>query len=159
MKIDNAVIFARKFTYIYCRWICFCRDNERQISWLQTSFLHLFSFLGKLPNWGMDTVFLHQIILYALLWSRHTKIFLLVPIVTEMRKVKCFSAILVVSQLVIFLSDTNLLYPSTNDRNFEGSHIFFRKIRKFISLWPQINKLCVIPPLKQSTMTMKNYST
>ena len=103
MKIDNAVIFARKFTYIYCKWICFCRDNEKQISWLQTSFLHLFSFLGKLPNWGMDTVFLHQIILYALLWSRHTKIFLLVPIVTEMRKVKCFSAILVVSQLVIFV--------------------------------------------------------
>ena len=102
MKIDNAVIFARKFTYIYCKWICFCRDNEKQISWLQTSFLHLFSFLGKLPNWGMDTVFLHQIILYALLWSRHTKIFLLVPIVTEMRKVKCFSAILAVSQLVIF---------------------------------------------------------
>ena len=50
MKIDNAVIFARKFTYIYCKWIFFCRDNEKQISWLQTSFLHLFFIFRKITQ-------------------------------------------------------------------------------------------------------------
>ena len=156
MKIDNAVIFARKFTYIYCKWICFCRD--RRISWLQTSFLHLFSFLGKLPNWGMDTVFLHQIILYALLWSRHTKIFLLVPIVTEMRKVKCFSAILVVSQLVIFVWHKFIISINQRQQFWRFSHLFSQNQKVYIFM-AKINKLCVIPPLKKSTMTMKTYST
>ena len=111
-------------------------SNEKQISWLQTSFLHLFSFLGKLPNWGMDTVFLHQIILYALLWSRHTKIFLLVPIVTEMRKVKCFSAILAVSQLVIFVWHKFIISINQRQQFWRFSHLFSQNQEVYIFMAP-----------------------
>lgn len=135
MKIDNAFIFSRQL--LMKSKFHDCKPN----------FYIFFHFLGKLPNWGMDTVFLHQIILYALLWSRHTKIFLLVPIVTEMRKVKCFSAILVVSQLVIFVWHKFITSINQRQQFWRFSHLFSQNQEVYIFM-AKINKLCVIPPLK-----------
>ena len=142
--IINEYVFVEKFTV-----------NFMIANIIFTSF---FSFLGKLPNWGMDTVFLHQIILYALLWSRHTKIFLLVPIVTEMRKVKCFSAILAVSQLVILVWHKFIISINQRQQFWRFLHLFSQNQKVYIFM-AKINKLCVIPPSKKSTMTMKTYST